>query len=657
MEAKNVFSMNNMVGAIRASVVAFLCAFWAVPAVAQGFSWSENFGDCTVTGKGESSFSSFSPSVEWNRSDWTQTNVHAGDGCVIIGISKAAGSLTTPALTGLNGDATLTFLVAGWDTQNELTTFTLKLTGSGTFSHGDKTGVQTLELELIKAEYTAYSVEIVGGGSDTQLTFAGDAEQTSKNNRFFLKDLNVSEGEGVIQTAKISLSDTELTLSAHGETHALVATVEPEGAGVTFSSSNEAVAAVDANGVITPRFEGTTTIEVTVPATEGYAGTKASCLVTVGAMEVYGLVYEKVTSTDQLVDGGVYLIVNEEAGVALGYQKPNNRGEASVSINPEGEITSIDAPAAESGVYEITLKATDATPSGACWYLYDAKNEGWLYAPSTSAAQLRVKTGTLTDTEKVSINISEGDAAIVFEEFDGYNTLRYYSSNDLFSCYKTGNQKPVQLYRKHTTLSTAAAVNNGGTFYAPHAYQMPEGLTGYAICEAQGGKAMLKEAYAPLAEVAPASALYLHSDEAGTFKAAVLNKGVTPVEAMEGNLLEGTRGEDGKTTASEKAEEVYYYKLTTKNGGNPGFYWGASDGAPFELKKVSTAYLAVPKSAGVRGLTLDWSGVTVLDIVTVADESPMKSGIFTLDGLRLSAPFDRLPAGIYVKNGKKILVK
>ncbi len=655
MEAKNVFSMNNMVVAMRASVLAFLCVFFAIPAVAQGFSWSENFGDCTVTGKGESSFSSFSPSVDWNKTDWVQENVHAGDGCVIIGISGAVGSLTTPALTGLNGDATLTFRVAGWETKEELTTFTLKLTGSGTFSHGDKAGVKTLTLDLVKAAYTAYLVKIVDGASDTKLTFAGDNGGTSKNNRFFLKDLNVSEGEGVISAAEISLSDTELTLSAGGEPQKLVATVFPEGAAVTFASSVETVATVDADGMITPRYEGKTTIEVTVPATEKYAAAKASCVVTVEAVAIYGLVYEKVTSNDQLVDGGVYLIVNEEAGVALGLQEDRNREQSSVTIT-DGSIESRTSLETGTEAYEITLQATDATTSGACWYLYDAKNAGWLYAASPTAAQLKVKTGVLTGTEKVSISISEGDASIVFEESGGYNILRYNSTSDLFSCYKSG-QKPVQLYRKHTTLSTAEVVNNGGTFYAPHAYQMPEGLTGYAICEAQGGKAMLKKAYAPLAEVAPGSALYLHSAKAGTFKAAVLNKDVTPVEATEGNLLEGARGEDGKTTASEKAEEVYYYKLNTKNGSNPGFYWGAPDGGPFTMNRSSAAYLAIPQSAGIRGLTLDWSGVTGLESVTVADESSMKSGIFTLDGLRLSVPFDRLPAGIYVVNGKKILVK
>ena len=86
-----------------------------------------------------------------------------------------------------------------------------------------------------------------------------------------------STGGGGTETS-ISITPTTLALTA-GETGQLTATVIPAGTAVTWSSDQEAVATVDANGLVTAKAEGTATITAK-------AGDKsATCTVTV--TEVY----------------------------------------------------------------------------------------------------------------------------------------------------------------------------------------------------------------------------------------------------------------------------------------------------------------------------------------------------------------------------------
>ena len=84
----------------------------------------------------------------------------------------------------------------------------------------------------------------------------------------------------VILVNQITLSQTTATLT-EGETLTLTATVTPDYAdntSVTWSSSNEEVASVDANGNVTAKAEGTATITATA---NDASGVSASCVVTV----------------------------------------------------------------------------------------------------------------------------------------------------------------------------------------------------------------------------------------------------------------------------------------------------------------------------------------------------------------------------------------
>ena len=101
-----------------------------------------------------------------------------------------------------------------------------------------------------------------------------------------------------------------------------------------------------------------------------------------------------------------------------------------------------------------------------------------------------------------------------------------------------------------------------------------------------------------------------------------------------------------------------YYKLTYKNAlkENLGFYWGAADGAPFELKK-GKAYLKVSKSSPARyfSLTDTEDGETTGISAALNDKGQMTNDkvVYNLNGQRVAQP----AKGMYIVNGRKVIIK
>ena len=208
--------------------------------------------------------------------------------------------------------------------------------------------------------------------------------------------------------------------------------------------------------------------------------------VTVNAVFVYvGQPFEQkyylVTSTDQLVAGRTYLIVNTSAGKALGTtQNNNNRSAASVTISNNVIL----------GIGDDVCELTLGGQSGA-WTFYDSKwntTGGYLYAASSSANHLKTQANNDANGQW---SISFGNNGMATIEAQGDNTrnnLRFNpnSGNPIFSCYaNSSNLALVNLYIRseefdHTESETIAnlfyfdkhTVHNGATLM----------VTGTATC-------------------------------------------------------------------------------------------------------------------------------------------------------------------------------
>ena len=148
-----------------------------------------------------------------------------------------------------------------------------------------------------------------------------------------------------------------------------------------------------------------------------------------GVTPVEGTTYELVTNAASLAEGDNIIIVNNEAAKAMGEARTNNYGAVDVTINNNIIVTD------EAQV--ITLEA-----QGNNWALKTA--DGYLYAPSSSANQLKAK-AEVDSNAIASISIDDA-AAIIFQGSSTRNTIRYNKSSVLFSCYASG-QEPVYIYK------------------------------------------------------------------------------------------------------------------------------------------------------------------------------------------------------------------
>lgn len=120
----------------------------------------------------------------------------------------------------------------------------------------------------------------------------------------------------------------------------------------------------------------------------------------------------------------------------------------------------------------------------------------------------------------------------------------------------------------------------------------------------------------------------------------------------------GTNLLHGSDEATMTTGDGYHYKLSYGKTGTTwdnifGWYWGAQDGTPFQIEG-NKAWLVVPASAITRasgGYTVDGDAT---DITSIDSEDEECKIYYDMQGRRINAPTNR---GLYIKNGKKVVVK
>lgn len=288
------------------------------------------------------------------------------------------------------------------------------------------------------------------------------------------------------------------------------------------------------------------------------------------------VVYELVTNASQLVAGEKYIITSKDATYAMGYQRENNRHAVSIVNKMVGNYI-IDIPiASKKGqkdmVYELTLGGEVRK-----WTFYDETYPGFLYAAGKKKTggndnYLRCK-ASIDNKAKASINIASGfSISITFAiKEDIPNILQYYSNSNLFSCYASG-QTAIRLYRKVKHIAQLSVSKYGYTTYTSqeYSYSMPEGCQGFVVTKENDG-IKLTEKYKP-GDAVPAKTPLLIKAEPGPYHIyQTVRKAAAPAEGE--NLLRGEFDAEGNITyGKNKDNYYYYYKLTTQNKANFGFY-------------------------------------------------------------------------------------
>ncbi|MCT2407587.1 T9SS type A sorting domain-containing protein [Chryseobacterium antibioticum] len=157
-------------------------AVFAVATFAQTTVFNATFDDLDGTGGNDASFTGNIGTKSLNTyttAGWVFGAAGGGAQCIKAGSGSAAGSVTTPALTGLAGNATLTFRAAGFGTDN--TALTVTITGGGSING-------TSSFTLTNSAFSTYTVNIIGGTSATKLKFAS----TAGGRRFFIDDIKLA---------------------------------------------------------------------------------------------------------------------------------------------------------------------------------------------------------------------------------------------------------------------------------------------------------------------------------------------------------------------------------------------------------------------------------------------------------------------------------
>lgn len=198
------------------------------------------------------------------------------------------------------------------------------------------------------------------------------------------------------------------------------------------------------------------------------------------------------------------------------------------------------------------------------------------------------------------------------------------------------------------TISTAGY----STFYnSQFAYILPNGLSAQVVTNASNGKLTYKTiADGNTAGIVPKGTAVILASQGGRVGIYTLNPTLNDASYSGTNLLHGS---DNATTTTGNG---YHYKLSYGKTGTEwndvfGWYWGAQDGTPFQIEGHK-AWLVVP-NGGTRaeGFTIDGDATEIISIVS---EEEGLDVYYDIQGRRISTP---ARSGLYIKNGKKIVIK
>lgn len=266
--------------------------------------FTETFDQCASVGGNDGGWEKVNPSGEilTDNEGWMFENGSAAYQCAKFGTAQKMGSATTPSIA-LSGNGTLTFRAGAWkkDAQE------LILSAEGA----------TLDVEGVtmsnQGAFTDYTVPITGATGNVKITFKGAGASKS---RFFLDDVVVTAtGAATKKAAGLEFSATSAT-AVVGQPFTAPTLSNPNNLAVTYTSNNENVATVAADGTVTIKAAGTTTIKATSEETaEYYAGSASYTLTvatTVDNIAAFKALADKTTAVLKLKDAQVLYAYNND---------------------------------------------------------------------------------------------------------------------------------------------------------------------------------------------------------------------------------------------------------------------------------------------------------------------------------------------------------
>ena len=246
---------------------------------------------------------------------------------------------------------------------------------------------------------------------------------------------------------------------------------DPAGLTVTANFTNNTSKDVtsSASWSFDPASANSTSI-TSVVATATYDGkTTNSSAQSVTVNEVVTKTYNLVNSANELQIGAQYLIASAtDNGNAKFLSSQNNNNRSAVQAPVSNNVATIT-----------TQNAVEVTLGGSAGSYTLLTNDGYLYAAGGSENNyLRSRANNADDNGVWTIAINSGVATITAKGDSTRNIIRYNSSNDIFSCYASG-QSDIYLYKSASAYATSISVSGSMslTTYTTASEWDPTGLT------------------------------------------------------------------------------------------------------------------------------------------------------------------------------------
>lgn len=472
---------------------------------------------------------------------------------------------------------------------------------------------------------------------------------------------------------------------------------------ITWSSDNDKVATVDAaTGTVTGVAAGKANITAKFAGDDTYKTSKASYEIIVKGAPALSF-----PETSYTIEMGDAFTAPKLEGL------PEDVTPEYTSSNTE--VATVDAATGEVKVVDVgTTTITVTSPNTGIYKEATASYELTVNRANSKVVTIDFSTFGYTDRQNVTevsqdgitMTIAKGSGMTDPQWIENGKTLRFYDKNTLkiasknrikkvhFFFYTTGksqesetnptydagdfqfldadknegeldlsacNTKEVTLtfsgkvfYTKMivtTELPTSAGAINiateegFGTFYTDKNYVLPQGLTAFGYTSIDGNNTLTKSVEYVAGDIVPANTAVVVKGAKGSYN--YYNTEEAATKTIENNLLKGVTTD----TRIEATSGVKRYILTRADDGILAFYRTNTGNINV---KANRAYLEVPTAMAVASFSLEGTATGINNVVTTA----AKQGIYTISGVRLNATTTKgLPAGIYIVNGKKVIVK
>lgn len=439
--------------------------------------------------------------------------------------------------------------------------------------------------------------------------------------------------------------------------------------GVTYASSDTEVATVnETNGEITIGTKyGTTTITASAEQSGSYYADEASYTISVWPNSISGL--KTLITSESEIDFKVKL-----NNAVITYADANNAylqdADAAILIYVKGHgltegqsYTGVASGKAKlyNGLREITsidwgtiIPEVVAVPAAQVVTVAELNADYDKYESMYVTVQNAIVTSALSSRNATISQDSE--EYNVYDKNNGLSATALSTANAIANVVgfpgKFNTTLQLNVFNNIDVEETGynlvvSAAGYATYFNSAEAFTMPASMSGYVWDEGN-----IVDVYAP-AQVVPANEPLVVKAPAGNYALWFTTSTAATYKSYGMNALEGT----DVATAITNDDDYYFYGLSLNASSDPasvGFYWMNATGAAF-TNGAHKAYLKLAKntSAGsqaVNGFPFNGTTTGIEQIEAGADA---KNTIYDLSGRRVN----KAAKGIYILNGKKVLVK